>query len=366
MRQERNVAEFCAEIFDCLPRSDQRRKGKEYVNGLLQTRGRKSIRNIAGTSDGSGAEQALHHFVNDSTWDWVPVRRALADHVHRVAAPEAWVLRPMMIPKTGAQTIGVARHFCPSLRHSLNAQHAVGLWAGAAGRFVTPVNWRLHLSREWLADAERRRRALIPDGTVAQDLGTCAVDTYLQLAGPHRAPVVLDAREMDAESVVRRLGAAGATVLVRVPDALKLTAYPGTAKEITGPAGLVVDPRHGQCPVFGWPHGGVGRAGLLPVRLPGSPRRAALQLLSVGPARGPWPGESWLTDITGRSLADLVRLTGLPRQVDDDLGAFGDRVGLRDFSGRSLTGWHRHTTLASAAHALLALDGVPEPALSRA
>ncbi|MFI5932127.1 IS701 family transposase [Actinoplanes sp. NPDC051494] len=366
MRLEEDVTDLCNEIFAHLPRIDQRRKGYEYVNGLLQARGRKSIRNIAGTSAGTAAEQALHHFVSSSTWDWAPARRALADYVRRAAGPLAWVLQPMMIPKAGAHTVGVGRRFCPSLRQSLNAQHAVGLWA-AADRFVTPVNWRLHLSGEWLADVERRRRAMIPDGTVAQDLGTCAVDTFLQLAAPPGTPVVLDAREMDADAVVRRLCAAGATVMVRVPAGLRLTAYPGAAEEITGTAAdLVTGARHGQRPVFGRPRGGTERACLLPVRLPGSRRRAPLQLLGLGAIGGPWPGECWLTDITGDGLADLVRLTALPRQVDEDLNGYGDRVGLRDFTGRSFTGWHRHTTLASAAHALLALAGVPETTLYQA
>lgn len=366
MREEETITELCTEIFAHLPRSDQRRRGREYVKGLIQAHGRKSIRNIAGTSGRGAVEQALHHFVSHSTWDWIPARRALADYVRRIANARAWVLQPMIIPKAGAHSVGVGRRFCPSLRQSLNAQHAVGLWSAADG-FVTPVSWRLHLSGDWLADVERRRRAAIPDGTVAQDLGACAVDTYLELADPDGTPVVLDAREMDADAVVRRLRTAGVPVLVRVPPELRLIGYPDSTDETPATAtDLAGGARHRQHPVFGRPHDGAGRACLLPVRLPRSRRREPLSLLALGDIGGPWPGEYWLTDITGVDLASLVRLTQLPQRVHDDPGGVGNRVGLRDFTGRSFTGWHRHTTLASAAHALLAVRETPRSALLRA
>jgi hypothetical protein len=43
--------------------------------------------------------------------------------------------------------------------------------------------------------------------------------------------------------------------------------------------------------------------------------------------------------------------------VDHDLTEIAERVGIRDFSGRSFVGWHRHVTLASAAPAVVAVTG---------
>ncbi|CAM5640480.1 hypothetical protein SAURM35S_09798 [Streptomyces aurantiogriseus] len=48
------------------------------------------------------------------------------------------------------------------------------------------------------------------------------------------------------------------------------------------------------------------------------------------------------------------------RRVARDLATVGDRVGLRDFEGRSFRGWHRHTTLAAVAHAASLLTGVTD------
>lgn len=66
------------ELFASMPRRDQRTKGMAYLQGLLEAEGRKSIRNIAALFGGDATEQSLHHFIVSSTWDWTPVRRALA------------------------------------------------------------------------------------------------------------------------------------------------------------------------------------------------------------------------------------------------------------------------------------------------
>jgi syndecan 1 len=350
-------AALCAELFAGLPRKDQRRRGTEYVHGLLRTPGRKSIRNIAGQAN----EQRLHHFVSDSTWDWTPVRRALRRHLLDTAPPQAWVIRSLIIPKAGEHTVGVARRYCSTRGASLNAQHAVGVWAATPERAV-PVGWRLHLSPTWLADADRRRRAAIPAAAAPQPVGECLADAYLELFdGPHDRPVALDARDVDAAGIVRRLRAAGAPVIARIdPDTPLWTCSPlaGHGREPIAAGRLIGMDRQVRRPLFG---AGGGLAATLPVRLTGSGRRDDLLLLGVG-GRGQrdWPGEVWLTDLTDRGAADLVRLGGLLGRVDEDLAVIGDRVGLRDFTGRSFAGWHRHVTLASAAHALVALH---DPAL---
>ncbi|MEV6923908.1 transposase [Dactylosporangium sp. NPDC051485] len=288
---------LCTALFAGLPRKDQRRRGAEYVHGLLHTPGRKSIRNIAGHAN----EQRLHHFVSDSTWDWTPVRRALRQHLLQVAPPQAWVIRPLVVAK------------------SRRARPAVGVWAAAPG-WAVPVGWRLHRP------------------------GDCLADAYLELFdGHHDRPVVVDARGTGATGLVRRLRAAGAPVLARVDPDTPVRAGART-------------PGHGEWPLpaarlFG---AGGGPVAVCPARLAGPGREDELTLLGIR-AGGPWPDEVWLTDLTGHPPAHLMRLRRLVEQVDADLAAIGDRVGLRDYSGRSYAGWHRHVTLASAAHALVAL-----------
>lgn len=58
----------------------------------------------------------------------------------------------------------------------------------------------------------------------------------------------------------------------------------------------------------------------------------------------------WLTNLTGLSVPALLRLTQLSGVVVRDGETIAERVGMRDFAGRSFSGWHRHITLASVAH----------------
>ena len=59
--------------------------------------------------------------------------------------------------------------------------------------------------------------------------------------------------------------------------------------------------------------------------------------------------------MVGAAPAALLQLAGLTAQVDRDCVEVADEVGIRDYAGRSFNGWHRHATLASAAHAIAML-----------
>ena len=71
------LVEFTGEIFESMRRKDQRRWGEVYVRGLMLDGKRKSIEPMAARL-ADGDEQCLQQFVNQSPWDPVAVRRALA------------------------------------------------------------------------------------------------------------------------------------------------------------------------------------------------------------------------------------------------------------------------------------------------
>jgi SRSO17 transposase len=352
------LTELCSALFSSFARRDQRRKGIEYLHGLLRASGRKSIRQIAMAIGGQATEQYLHHFISDSTWDCLPVRRALAGFVGRVATPNTWVIRPMVIPKAGEHSVGVDRRFCPDLGQTLNAQQAMGVWA-ASDEVTVPVNWRLHLSRAWVADAGRRNRAAIPEDVRPETMNDCAIEAFLDTAARADFPtrrVVMDARGTDVHSAVARLSAAGAPLLMRIsgtqpfvvadPNLPGHSPDPQSAQQIMGTARDLRRPFAGR-----WP----SLAATVRVCLPGAPRNGELVLLGVSPASRPWPAELWLSNQPTAHPADLLRTSRFIDRVDHDFARFADRVGIRDFTGRSFAGWHRHVTLASAAHAVVAL-----------
>ncbi len=361
--------ELGSALFASLPRRDQREKGLDYIRGLLETEGRKSIRNIALQLGTAAAEQSLHHFISDSTWDWNPVRLALARYLLQTAPPQAWVVQPAIIPKAGAHSVGVGRQFSPDIGQALNAQQAVGVWA-ASEEMTGPVDWRLRLSREWVDDAERRDRASIPAGLGPESVGDCVVEAFLSAQARHELPglpVVLDARGADAGAMIHRLRSAGVPVLARISNTHRLVvddptipshcAGPVMAHQIMGAAHRLRRPTS----VSHRGPAGTARIDLtavIRVRGTGAPHDTGpLALLGTGPASRPWPAELWLPALVDTAPAELARLTKLIRRVDHDFATTTDDVGIRDFAGRSFTGWHRHATLASAAHAVALLAG---------
>ncbi|MFB8066979.1 MULTISPECIES: IS701 family transposase [Streptomyces] len=372
--REETTREMADVLFASFARSDQRRKGEQYLRGMLSTPGRKSIRNIAAHVKGAATEQSLHHFISSSTWDWRPVRQALAGLLTRIGPPEAWVVHPMPIPKAGDLSVGVDQGFDPCLG-AFRGQRAFGVWYGSR-TLNSPVNWRLFLSGSWVQDPVRRRQAEIPEGIREETLEECAATAALDVLSswdvPSR-PVVLNTHIAHAAATMGRFTAAGVPVIARIDGTARLTvhdpALPGRGSAPT-PAGLIAAAamrlRRGvewadepgayresrgtlTAAVRVGAEGG-GRSGA-------DPYRGELLLLGEWDGAGHAPQALWVTNMTSAPAPALLRLTRLGGRACRDLAAAGEDVGLKDFEGRSFNGWHRHITLASAAHAVAALSG---------
>ncbi|MEU9046831.1 MULTISPECIES: transposase [unclassified Kitasatospora] len=355
----------CAELFATFTRRDQRLRARQYLRGLLGTPGRKTIRNIAAFVDGPGIDQRLHHFISDSTWDWEPVRTALTRYVARTMEPEAWVIRPVLIPKVGRQSVAVSRRFDPIRGKAVNGQRAVGVLA-VSETASTPVSWRLQVPEDWVEDAHRRRRAGMPDDIGAESLGECTARALLQVlartGGPDR-PVVLDGRAMERAQLLRPLHAAEVPLFVRISATLPLQIKDPalTGRRPHGPLTarrIVEAARFRRRPVDG-PDPAVEKGHLITtvdVRWPADVERphpgaeAPLRLIAVSPVGENVCEELWLTTLTTVSAATVLKLARLVRRVDRDLESVSRNAGIWDFSGRSFPGWHRHVTLASVAH----------------
>lgn len=102
------LVEFGEEMFESIPRKDQRRWGECYLRGLMLDGKRKSIEPMAARLE-DGDEQCLQQFVNQSPWDEVAVRRALVRRMSEELSVEAWVIDDTGFPKFGKMSVGVAR-----------------------------------------------------------------------------------------------------------------------------------------------------------------------------------------------------------------------------------------------------------------
>ncbi|MFI1051485.1 IS701 family transposase [Streptomyces griseoruber] len=370
------VGELCSLMFLSLPRRDQRQRGEQYVRGLLTTPGRKSVRNIAQRAGGAPAVQSLHHFVAGSTWDWRPMRAALATHLERIASPVAWVVQTMTIPKSGRHSVGVGRRFVPQLGQMLHGQYALGVWF-ASPRMSAPVDWRLLLPEEWERDAVLRRRAKVPESACAETVEESALVTLAQtLRNPNlaRRPVILDVPGRWADPVVLdRFARLGLPVVARTTPGTRLlvadASMPGYGSGPLSAEQILMSVR-GLRRTVDWddPGHGVRQASsAVSIRVttgadPGGGERRPLYLLGEWADPRQPPARMWLTDLAAPA-GRLLRLTKLARRVRHDATTVGERVGLRDFEGRSFRGWHRHATLASVAHTAALLTGLAdEPA----
>ena len=110
----RRLEAFADDVFASLPRADQRARGQCYLRGLMLDGRRKSIEPMAQRL-GEVHDQALHHFVAASPWDWRPVRRRLAEVMTAALQRTAWVVDDTGFPKDGGHSVGGA---APVLRHA--------------------------------------------------------------------------------------------------------------------------------------------------------------------------------------------------------------------------------------------------------
>lgn len=98
-RARAKLALFVADVFASVPRKDQRAKGDCYLRGLMLDGRRKSIQAMAERL-ADGNEQNLQQFVNQSTWDPVPVRRRIAERMVPQIGPAAWTVDDVSSPRT--------------------------------------------------------------------------------------------------------------------------------------------------------------------------------------------------------------------------------------------------------------------------
>ncbi|MBT2447337.1 transposase [Streptomyces sp. ISL-43] len=367
-------------FFESLPRRDQRNWARVYLNGLVRTGGKKTIRNIAGAGAGS-VEQSLQQFISKSPWEWAPVRRSLAQHLERaVRRPLAWVVQPMVIEKAGDRSVGVGRQFVPQLGRTANCQQAGGIWlvSGDAG---FPVEWTLTLPRPWTAELPRRRRAGIPDTarslTPAQD----AVHAVQRMAATwqlHRRPVVMEVSNAELAQCVESFALQDIPFVFKVDGTLPVS-FGGAGRQKPGPhtapARELIDSLRARRRAVEWTrHGRAGEAVALLASAAVSAASGEERLVPAPPTplllvgawaeTAPLPSEFWITNIGDRPLAQLFLLAKLADRVALDFTEVCEPAGIRDFEGRSFRGWHHHATLASVAHAAMLIGArgrEPEP-----
>jgi SRSO17 transposase len=181
---------FVDDIFESLPRKDQRARGACYLRGLMLEGRRKSVEPMAARLGGEIHYQALHHFVAASPWDWRPVRRRLAEMLVTALDPTAWAVDDTGFPKDGTCSVGVQRQYSGTLGKTANCQLGVSVNA-VTEQASCPLDWRLFVPESWDDDVERRAACRVPGSVRHRPKWQLALDMLDELAVWGLVPPVL-------------------------------------------------------------------------------------------------------------------------------------------------------------------------------
>lgn len=351
-----------------LPRSDQQVLGRLYLRGLLEFGERRTISRIADRAGSEQVGQSLHHFISKSPWGWEPMRAELARMTQSELPPEAWVVDPVVIPKTGDHSVGVDVSFVPEMGRQANHQRALGLWF-ASRRGTVPVHWRLMLPGRWSSDRSLRRKAGIRED-VEPDVLDAAVGLVREVGsewGLPARPTVMDGRGYEIEGLLHRLAGTETPYVIRVADTARFVGlHPVAVRYGTAPAParrLVELVKGLRAPVELRGSDGTP-VSCLTLATPVVPAYGSAGAAAPRPLTlvGAWCSESgkepslWISNLPGvsaRSVLSLgLLLDGVRSPAADLLGASA----IRDFEGRSFAGWHHHATLVSLSCAIRALS----------
>src|SRR3990170_469516 len=162
------LVEFVAEMAAGLAHVRQRENALIYVRGLIEHGGRKSLQPTLFRLGEDGARyESLQQFLADSPWDPALLVRACAERVAPELGVLAWVVDDTGVPKDGVHSPGVKRQYSGTLGKIGNCQIAVSVHA-VGERGTLPLGFSLYLPEQWCEDAERRKKAKIPESVSFQ------------------------------------------------------------------------------------------------------------------------------------------------------------------------------------------------------
>jgi len=152
---------FIAPFVRTFCRQEPAQHAQTSVYGLLSDLERKNVASIAYRF---GHDRLpLQRFVGWAEWDEAPLRQELTRQVaqHLGQADGVLVFDPSAFPKSGTDSVGVARQWCGRLGKVDNCHVAVYLgYVSGAGHPV--VDMRLYLPKTWTQDKARLDKAGVP------------------------------------------------------------------------------------------------------------------------------------------------------------------------------------------------------------
>lgn len=155
------LEKFMKPFVASLDRRERREHAAAFVRGLLSDLERKNAESIAYRFGQD--RMPLQRFLGFSEWDHEPLGDELGRQVgETLGRPDGVIVfDPSAFPKSGKQSVGVARQWCGRLGKVENCQVAVCMGYVSSVEHAL-VAMRLFLPKEWAGDKKRRERAGVP------------------------------------------------------------------------------------------------------------------------------------------------------------------------------------------------------------
>ena len=160
-RSLERLNEFMKPFVAGMARSGQREYAATFVRGLCSDLERKNSESIA--YHFQLERKQIQYFIGESSWNDEPVRAELARQVAAQLGTSDGVLvfDPSGFPKSGKESVGVARQWCGRLGKIDNCQ--VGVFMAYVSRYGHAlIDGELYLPKEWTKDKPRMKKAGVP------------------------------------------------------------------------------------------------------------------------------------------------------------------------------------------------------------
>jgi SRSO17 transposase len=296
-----------------------------------------------------------------------------------------WIIDDTGFPKKGIHSAGVTRQYCGMLGKQDNCQVAVSVSLACEDGSL-PVAWQLYLPRSWADDAQRRRKAGVPDEVEFATKPQIALQQLQHLLdeGAPKHCVLADAGYGVDYDFRQHLNEMGLLYVVGITSAVVVwppDVTPLPPKRYKGMGRPPVMPRRtatrqpvsvkelALClPKSAWQNiswregtnaqltgrfaavrvrcagGNVGKARLLPEQW----------LLIEWPADQTEPEKYYLSTLPETTaLNDLVRTAHMRWRIERDYQDLKQDMGLGHYEGRGWRGFHHHASMSIAAYGFL-------------
>jgi SRSO17 transposase len=368
---------------------------QSYCKGLLLPGERKSIEPMAARIDPHNVQQtrqSLHHLVAKAPWSDETMLEQVRDQVtpamQKHGPVVAWIVDDTGFPKKGKHSVGVTRQYCGQVGKQENCRVAVSL-SVATWNSSLPVAYRLYLPKEWAEDAERRKKAEVPDEIEFQTKPDIALEQIRAAVAAEipRGVVLSDAAygiNTDFRDGLSQLGlqyvvGVQSSMTVWEPGKQPLPAKP-RGQMGRPPRSLQRTPDHQPVSVkqlalnmpsgvfneITWREGTdrklQSRFAALRVRVAHrdyekSEPYAEEWLLIEWPRSEAEPTKYWISTLpSNTALKALVRMAKHRWIIERDYQELKQELGLGHFEGRNWRGFHHHATLCIAAYGFLVAE----------